>query len=135
MKNIFKVMLSLTLFCAFLSCEKDEGKLPEISLKTGGAYTSSDVNVPTGTASTIGINASKSEKKDVLKKFNNSSSLNAGSTTSVLDKDLGKDEEDIYSYDHAATVSGVSGDKIKYTFTVTNRDGLINQASLTVTIQ
>lgn len=129
---------TIALFLAVLfiaSCEKDEGKLPNISFKTGGSYISTDVNKVGGSTVTFGINASKSEKKDVLKKFSVSKSINGGATTTVYSKDLSKSEEDDYSYDYSEVLDTTVGQTNKYTFTITNRDGLVNQVSATVTIQ
>ena len=131
------VILSLFLLGAvlFASCEKDEGKLPDISFKTGGAYTSADATLPGGTDVTIGIEAAKTEEKDVLVKFNISRSIDGGTPATVFDKSLTGSEGDQYDYDFTTTLDNVSGQTNEYTFTVTNRDGLINQVSLTLTVQ
>lgn len=135
MKNIIKAIFFLSVVVFFASCEKDEGKLPNISFKTGGSYISSDATVTGGASFTVGINASKSEDKDVLKKFNISRSINGATATSVFDKDLSGSEGDTFSYDYTATADAAPGQTNKYTFTVTNRDGLVNQVSLTITVQ
>lgn len=135
MKNILKSILLLSVIFFISSCEKDEGKLPDISFKTGGSYVSADASVTGGTAITIGINAAKTEDKDVLKKFNISRSTNGAAATSVFDKTLSGSEGDNYSYDYTTTLDNVVGQTDKYTFTVTNRDGLVNQVSLTITIK
>ena len=44
-------------------------------------------------------------------------------------------EEDSFSYDYTTTTDTIAGQKSKYTFTVTNRDGLTNSVSVTVTAQ
>ncbi len=119
----------------FSSCEKDGGNLPTISFKTGGSYTSSDATKAVGTSLTIGINAAKAEKKDVLKKIDISRSINGGASTSVFNKDLSGSDGDNYSYDYTGTVDYTAGQTCKYTFTITNRDGLTNQVALTVTAQ
>lgn len=115
------------------SCEKDEGKNPNISFKTGGSYISSDAQVGAKNNFTIGIDASKAEDKDVLKKFNISKSVNGGASVSVFSKDLSGAEGDNFSYDFAAAADSTVGTAAKYTFTVTNRDGLTNQVALTIT--
>ena len=134
MKNVLK---SIALVCvlALAACEKDEGKLPNISLKTGGSYISATTSVPAGTNATIGIDASKAEEEDVLKKFNISKSVNNGTAGTVFSKDLSGSEGDTYSYDYVATVGSTVGDLEKYTFTVTNRDGLVNQVDVTLIVQ
>lgn len=135
MKKIINLLVLIVLVAVFNSCEKDEGLLPEIDFKTGGNYVSKDATLPGGSTITIGIEASKSEGKDVLTKFNISESVNGDSNTSVFDKSLAGDEGDMYEYDYTTTLNDVSGQTTKYTFTVTNRDGLVNQVSLTVTVE
>jgi len=135
MTKIFKTVIIMSMVALFASCEKDEGKLPNIAFKTGGSYISADASKAKGSAITIGINASKAEDKDVLKKINVSKSVNGGTATSVYSKDLSGTEGDAYSYDYAATLDTIVGQTNKFTFTVTNRDGLTNQLALTVTVQ
>ena len=110
---------------------------PSISFKTGGAYIAADAPVTAGDAVLIGIEAEKAEgeEEDVLQHFNISKSLNGGAVTTVFDVDLTTAEEDMYDYDFNTTASTTVGDTEKYTFTITNRDGLIGQVSLTITAQ
>lgn len=110
---------------------------PSISFKTGGSYISSSTSVTAGDAVLIGIEAEKAEgeEEDVLQHFNISKSVNGGAATTVYDVDLTAAEEDVYDYDFNTTASTTVGDTEKYTFTVTNRDGLIGQVSLTITAQ
>ena len=134
MKNTIKSIVLFGFIALICSCEKDEGKLPNISFKTGWSYISSDVSKAKGSNITIGIDASKAEDKDVLKKFNISRSINGGAAATVFDKDLSGSEGDNYTYDYNATLDTIAGQLNKYTFTITNRDGLTNQLSLNVTI-
>lgn len=119
----------------FTSCKKEkeeEEEAPEIMFKSGGAYTSSDAAVSVGDEVTIGIEAEVHEEKDPLKKFNISKSVDGGSSTSVYSEDL---SDESFEYDYKFTVeASQSGHSEKYTFTVTNRDGLTGQKSLTLTI-
>jgi hypothetical protein len=126
--------ISLCAVVAFTSA-CDKGLLPNIAFKTGGNYLSVDTTKAGKSSITMGINASKSESADVLKKFNISKSVNGAATTSLLDKDLTGAEGDTFSMDYTTTLDSIRGQKNKYIFTVTNRDGLVNQVSLTVTIQ
>lgn len=132
MKNIFSAIAIICTIIAFSSCEKDEGKLPAISFKTGGNYVSHNDTIAVDSNIVIGINASKSEDKDVLKKFNISKSINGGSSSSVYDVDLTGDDKDNYNYDFRTKVDNVKGQSTNYSFTVTNRDGLTNTISVTV---
>lgn len=133
MKKLFQSLSIIGLLTLAVSCEKDEGKLPDISFKTGGSYVSSDATVNKGSKVLMGIDASKSEKKDVLKKFNISKSLNGAALISVYDQDLSGGDGDNFSYDYTASVDSVAGKTAQYIFTVTNRDGLTNQVALTLT--
>lgn len=133
MKFIQMAFIALIATLAIQSCEKDGGNLPQISLKTGGAYVSKDDSLAVKSGFIIGINAAKSEKKDVLKKFNISKSVDGAASVSVLNRDLGSSEEDNFSFDYNDSMSSVVGQKTKYIFTITNRDGLTNSVSVTLT--
>lgn len=137
MKNVsrifFVALFAISSF-SFLSCEKDEGKLPNIAFKTGAGYTSADETVAKGGMVKVGITASKSEGRDVLKKFSVTKSVNGGASTEVQVKDLTGDEGDNFSADIDITAGNVAGTE-KYTFTVVNRDGISNQVSLTLNVQ
>ncbi len=114
------------------SCKKDEGKLPNISFKTDAGYISKDSTVAQGASVKIGINASKSESVDVLKTFNVTQSLDGAAGTTIRQETLSGGSGDNYSTDQNITTRTKAGTE-KYTFTVTNRDGITNQLSLTLT--
>ncbi len=136
MKNSIKLVALLAIATlTFNSCEKDSGTLPTISFKAGSAYVSTDVTKAVGSSILFGIDAAKSEKRDVLKKFDVSISVNGGTAVSVFTKDLTGNEQDNYSYEYSTLAGSVAGQTCKYTFTVTNRDGLVNQIFSTVTAQ
>ncbi|CAN5239551.1 hypothetical protein BH09BAC1_BH09BAC1_03580 [soil metagenome] len=136
MKNFHFLMLFVAFFAAasLSSCEKDEGTLPAISFKTGAGYTAADVTVAAGDTFKVGINAAKTEDKDVLKTFNISRKYDAGTDATVYNVALTSAQGDNYSYDYDIITRTTAGTE-KYTFTITNRDGLVNQVSLTVTVQ
>jgi hypothetical protein len=139
-KNILKAASVMMLSCALIfslnSCKKDEdeGKLPNIAFKTGSDYKSADGVVAKSTAVKVGISASKAEDKDVLTKFTITRNLDGGADSVVYTKDLSGAEGDNYSYDYSTTTRNQNGTE-KYTFTVVNRDGLINKVSITLTVQ
>lgn len=118
---------------AINSCEKDKGILPEISFKTGAGYTSADATIAKSTAFLVGINAAKTEDKDVLKTFNASVSYDAGGSSTIYSETLTAAQGDNYSHDLNLTTRNQTGTE-KYTFTITNRDGLINTISLNITV-
>lgn len=134
MKYVFYFLLFALLSYSIQSCKKDEGKLPDIEFKTGGNYTSSDVTVSVAALDTllIGIHAAKTEEEDVLKHFNVSISVDGAAATSVYDEDLIGADQDQYDADFTFPIPSVVG-LYKLTCTVTNRDGLTNSVSLTVT--
>ena len=132
-KLLFGCLLA-ALFVSLSSCEKDEGKLPAIAFATGAGYTSADATVAKGASVLVGIVASKSENKDVLKTFNVSVSLDSAANTTILNQSLSGSDGDHYETDVPITVRNQAGTE-KYTFTVTNRDGLTNQVSLKLTVQ
>jgi hypothetical protein len=133
MKKFIQYFYILGIITLVSSCDRDEGKLPSISFKTGGSYISADITKQVSSTITMGIDASKSEDKDLLKKFNISRSVNGAAAVSVFSKDLTGTEGDVFSNDYTTTLDTTANQTNKYTFTVTNRDGLVNQVSLTVT--
>lgn len=135
MKNIIKAILFISIIGYFISCEEDEGLLPQISFKTGASYISKDTTIAGGTIATIGINAKKSEEEDVLKKFSISLAIDTLPSTVIYTEDLTGAKGDNFSYDYQFTLPNISGQIYKLTFTVTNRDGLVNQANLNITVQ
>jgi hypothetical protein len=128
----YALLVTSVLSLSLASCEKDAGKLPNISFKTGIGYTSADATVPLNSSVLIGINASKSEGKDVITKFTITKSVNGGDATTVYTVDV--TNGDTYSYEYTAA-TGSTAEQDKYTFTVVNKDGIVNSVSLTLTVQ
>jgi hypothetical protein len=135
MNHLIKAAMLFTLITIYISCEQDQGLLPIINFKSGNDYISKDTSLSGGSSIKIGVSASKSETQDVLKKFNLSVSINGSNANSIYSKDLSGSEGDTYMYDYLTKLDSVPGQKNKYIFTITNRDGLVNQDSLTITIQ
>jgi len=136
MKKIYSFIAIAMLIFIVSSCnkEEDEGKLPNISFKTGGNYVSADKAVGQDDTLLVGITASKSEDKDVLKTFDAAKSLDGGASTSFYNESLSGSSEDNYSKDITIITRKQAGTE-KYTFTVINRDGLKNEVSFTLTVQ
>lgn len=133
MKKLFIAVVAFGMI-ALTSCEKDEGKLPNIAFKTGAGYVSANDSVGMNDTLTIGINASKAEDKDVLKSFDVSKSLDGGAASSIYSETMTSATEDSYSKDIQVITRNVAGTE-KYTFTVVNRDGLKGQVSLTLNVK
>jgi hypothetical protein len=133
--NISKIVLGAGLcILAFTSCKKEDAANEiTINFKEGSGYTATDMTAAKGTALKVGIEAGTEKKKDPLKKFNISESVNGGANATLLSKDI--DGQD-FSYDHSFTLEDtVHGNKHKYTYTVTNKDGINAQKFLTITVQ
>lgn len=132
--KIFTIAACLLSLSFISSCEKDEGKLPNISFKVGPGYTSGNGSIAKNTAFVIGIDASKAEDKDVLKTCDISLSADGGVENSVFSENLsGSSNENTYSKDVTFTTRNQTGTE-KYTCTVINRDGLKNSVALTLTV-
>lgn len=82
----------------------------------------------------MGINASKAEDNDVLKLFVVTRSYDNGAATNVYSETLTGTSGDSYTKDYPITTRNQAGTE-KYTFTVTNRDGLTNSVSVNLTVQ
>ena len=128
--------MSVLFATSFLACKKeeDEGKLPNISFKTGGTYVATNQNVAKSSSHLVGISASKSEANDVLKKFTVKVSYNGAADSTIVNMDLTGTQGDTFSYDMPVISRSVVGTE-KYTYTVINRDGLVNSVNLTFTVQ
>ena len=135
-----KVLSILSIILAFslviVSCEKeeDEGLLPSISFKTGGSYTSASKTVGVNETLVVGVNAAKSEDEDVLKKLTAKVNYDGGVDSILYTQDLSGNDANNFAYDQPIVTRGHSGTE-KYTFTVVNRDGLVNSVELTLTVQ
>lgn len=123
----------MLLIIIFSGCKKqDEGEEMTINFKTTSGYTYTDATLDGGSSLKIGVEAETVKKKDPIIKFNISRSVNGGGTNTVYSEDL---ETTAYNYDYVFTLDTVSGNVNKYTFTVTNRDGLLAQKFITLTVK
>ena len=134
MKYLYLFLLLNLFGLSIQSCKEDEGKLPDIEFITGTGYTSSDTTVTAGAHLTIGIHATKTEEEDVLKHYSLSESVNGGESNTILEENLTGAHEDEYEVEYEFTVPPDANVTRKLTFTITNRDGLSNQVSLTLTV-
>lgn len=115
------------------SCEKEgEGEL-SISLKSQKGYLSTDTVIATGSAIRLGIIAETIKDKDPIIRFNISESLNNGANTTLYSEDV---ETTRYEHDFDFTLKdSISGNRHRYTFTITNKDGINAQEYLSITVQ
>lgn len=132
--SIFKTMFALALLSSVLvSCEKeDEEDELHIMFKTTAGYTFADATLAADSAIVIGIESETEKAKDPIIRFNISESVNGGANSTIYTEDM---EAATYEHDQSFVMDSVSGSVHVYTFTITNRDGKIKQASLTLTVQ
>ena len=131
--NRINLAIITILLLTISSCEKDKGILPDISFKAGAGYTSADASIAKNTPFLVGVNAARTEDKDVLKTFNASVSFDGGASTTIYNEVLTTTQGDNYTHDLSLTTRNQSGTE-KYSFTITNRDGLINTITMTITV-
>ena len=127
---IFIVALGVILFS---SCKKDEMIPPTIVFLTGAGYTSADAHIALNTAFKIGVDAKRTEDKDDLKTFVVTQSYDGGAETTIDNVTLTPAQAGEFTKDYDLTTRNTAGTE-KYTFTVTNRDGLITSKSITITV-
>ena len=127
---IFIIAIGVILFS---SCKKDEMIPPTIDFTTGTGYTSADAHIALITAFKIGVDAKRTEDKDDLKTFVVTVSYDGGAEATIDNVALTSAQAGEFTKDYDLTTRNVAGTE-KYTFTVTNRDGLITSKSITVTV-
>jgi len=126
-------MLIAFLGLVLSSCEKDKHIPPNISLKTGAGYTSSDATAAQNTAIKVGITADKVE--DDMLTYNVSYAYDgAATTTSLQTFNLTGGEQQHYDKDVIFNTLNVNGTE-KWYFTITDKDGNIAQKVITLTVQ
>ena len=143
MKKQMKKFLTPALAFIFLSavfanCKKEEDAMvpPTLEFKTGAGYTSSDATVAQTTSVLIGVHGEKAEGEgeDVLKTFSITYSYDGGAEAAYRPTEiLDASQEDSFDEDIPILTRGVAGTE-KYTFTITNRDGLVTTKSITLTV-
>jgi hypothetical protein len=134
-KNKTQMILGLLIASAALispSCKKEKDKMipPEISFKSGSGYTSGDKTVGMNDTLLVGINASKTEEKDLLQRFIVTQQYDTNGATTILSESF---NQDTYSKDMTIITRNVAGIE-KYTYTIINRDGLTKTISIVLTV-
>ena len=136
MKITFKTSI-LFLILAFgiisFSCEKDEMIPPTIDFTTGSGYTSADSHIALDTDFKIGVTAKRTEDKDDLKTFVVTVSYDGGAETTIDNVTIPAAQAGEFTKDYDLTTRNTAGTE-KYSFTVTNRDGLITTKTITITV-
>src|SRR5258708_6268871 len=133
MIRIVLINFFAALIISFFSCKKDKMIPPTVDFKTGGSYTSADGHIALNTAFTVGIVAKRTEAEDDLKTFTVTRSYDGGIATTLNTITLTSAQAGEFDQDFSFTTRNTAGTE-KYTFTVTNRDGLVTSKSLTITV-
>ena len=137
MKKLLKTNLILSVLTVlvflFSSCKKDNKIPPTIDFTTTAGYTAGDAHVALNTAFKIGVDAKRTESKDDLKTFNVTRSYDGAAATTIDNVTLTSAQAAEFTKDYPLTTRNVAGTE-KYTFTVTNKDGLITTKSITITV-
>ena len=125
---------TLVLFVMLITaCEKDKMIPPTLDFLTGAGYTSADAHIALNTAFKIGVDAKRTEDKDDLKTFTVTRSYDGAAATTIDNVTIGSAQAAEFTKDYNLTTRNTAGTE-KYTFTVTNRDGLITTKSMTITV-
>jgi hypothetical protein len=121
---------------ALASCKKtkvDPHVPPDVSLKTGGIYTSDNKTVKKSDTLTVGLIATKTE--DDLKSYNISVRFDASSTSNTTFNYLMTSAEiDRYEHDHQLIARAQTGTET-WLFSIVDRDGNITQKTIVLTVQ
>ncbi|HEY0433762.1 MAG TPA: hypothetical protein VGC95_07820 [Chitinophagaceae bacterium] len=135
MTTIVKNGLAVLFICSVLvtGCKKDKMVPPTIEFKTGNSYISADAHLAVNTAFTVGIDAKRTEKEDDLKTFVITRSYDGAAETTVATETLTADQAGEFEKDYPFTTRNQAGTE-KYSFIVTNRDGLITTKSITISV-
>ena len=115
------------------SCKKDEMIPPTIDFTTGTGYTSTDSHIALDTDFKIGVSAKRTEDKDDLKTFAVTVSFDGEAATTIDNVTIPAAQAGEFTKDYDLTTRNSVGTE-KYSFTVTNRDGLITTRTITITV-
>ena len=125
--------VALAFIFTLSSCEKDKGTPPLITFISSAGYIHGDTTVATGSTVKFGVNTQLGEAGDVLKTLNLSKSVDGAADVTVSTTPIPTAQQDNYSQTDSV-VLGSAGHTERYTYTVTNRDGITNNVKLTVTV-
>jgi|SRR3954463_2706289 len=130
----FNFLCSLGLLAVLFSasCKKEEDKQipPDLSFKTGAGYVSANTTLHVNDTILVGINAAKTEDKDLLTHFIATQQYDANVATTIINESF---NEDTYSKDMTIITRKTAGIE-KYTYTIINRDGLTQTISIVLTV-
>src|SRR5215470_19482971 len=131
-RSSFFILITTAIFL-LSSCEKDKMIPPTIDFTTGTGYVSADGHLAVNTNFKIGVTAKRTEEKDDLKTFIVTRSYDGGAETTIDNVTIPSAQAGEFTKEYPLTTRNQNGTE-KYTFTVTNRDGLITTKSITITV-
>ncbi|TMI84335.1 MAG: hypothetical protein E6H10_06015 [Bacteroidetes bacterium] len=131
-RNSFATLITTAVFLSS-SCKKDKMIPPTIDFTTGAGYVSADGHLAVNTAFKIGVTAKRTEEHDDLKTFIVTRSYDGGAETTIDNVTIPAAQAEEFTKDYDLTTRNQNGTE-KYTFTVTNRDGLITTKSIIITV-
>jgi hypothetical protein len=131
-RNSFSTLITVVAVL-ISSCEKDKMIPPTIDFTTGAGYVSADGHQAVNTAFKIGVTAKRTEPNDDLKTFIVTRAYDGGAETTIDNVTIPTAQAGEFTKDYDLTTRNQNGTE-KYTFTVTNRDGLITTKSITITV-
>lgn len=106
---------------------------PTLDFTTGAGYVSADTHLAVNTDFKIGVDAKRTEAKDDLKTFIVTRSYDGGTEATIDNVTIPSDQAAEFTKIYDFTTRNQTGTE-KYTFTVTNRDGLITTRSIIITV-
>lgn len=134
--TLVPVLMMLLVICGISACTKttEVGLKPHLQLKAEPGFLYSDTTIARNTACDIVAEASRSEDASLLSSFEVVRTYNDSRDTSVYYEELKGDRQQSFSYRHHFDTRKVVG-KERYTFTVKNIYGVVNQQILVVTVK
>ena len=127
------LFLVLTFGMISFSCQKDEMIPPTIDFTTAAGYTSADSHIALDTDFKIGVTAKRTEDNDDLKTFVVTVSYDGGAEATIDNVAIPAAQDGEFTKDYTLTTRNTAGTE-KYSFTVTNRDGLITTRAIIITV-
>ena len=128
-----KLIFIIAMGVIFLLPVKDKMIPPTIDFTTGRGYTSADSHIALDTDVKIGVAAKRTEEKDDLKTFVVTVSYDGGAETTIDNVTIPAAQAGEFTKEYNLTTRNTAGAE-KYSFTVTNRDGLITTKTITITV-
>jgi hypothetical protein len=124
-------LLILTTLVLSGSCKKDVP--PEIRLKSGGSYTTTDIIASPGSQFTVGIDATKTA--DDLNLFYTEAAFDGANTAMLISRTwIAEGKRSHYTQDVTITLRNQSGTE-RWIFNVNDSEGRISRKEIRVTVQ